>query len=374
MQTGSDRKDPASPPSGLVGEQVRSVAVLRLDNIGDHVLGSAIFKGLRARLPHARITALTTIKTEPLYEACPYIDARLGLPDLPVPGQPSAAVRTARARQLERLVGSFDLLINPRFARDYYDAPSIIRQLAPRRSIAFRQADPGYDDCFTDLIEPRPDIHVAGHAESMLRRIFGMSARHDPEVWSHTFDRSVVEARLHKEGWNGSRALILLAPGASHVSRRWPLWRVTALIQRLSRRHDAHMVMVGSRAEHRHSRLPRVLHAGRLIDLRGELTLSQLAVCCRLARLFVGTDSGPKHIAAATGLPVVEIHHLPATMETARRAGWPAGPLWAAYGVPSVQVQAAGEFSDAEILAGNSIAAVSEEQVLRAVSRCLAHR
>ena len=43
------------------------------------------------------------------------------------------------------------------------------------------------------------------------------------------------------------------------------------------------------------------------IDLRGRTTLREVAATMARCRLFVGNDTGLKHLAAAVGLPVVEI-------------------------------------------------------------------
>jgi ADP-heptose:LPS heptosyltransferase len=90
--------------------------------------------------------------------------------------------------------------------------------------------------------------------------------------------------------------------------------------------------------------------------------------------VFIGTDSGPKHIAAASGLQVIEINHLPISSTIQRRESWPTGPQWAAYGVPTIQLQPIGDFSESKILEGASIAAVTERQVLQAVGERLPRR
>ena len=44
-----------------------------------------------------------------------------------------------------------------------------------------------------------------------------------------------------------------------------------------------------------------------VIDLAGQLTLAELGALIGSARLFIGVDSAPMHIAAATGTPVVAL-------------------------------------------------------------------
>jgi heptosyltransferase-3 len=58
-------------------------------------------------------------------------------------------------------------------------------------------------------------------------------------------------------------------------------------------------------------------------DLTGKLSLKELAALTQRARLFIGVDSAPMHIAAAVGTPVVVLFG-------------PSGDLqWGPWGVPS---------------------------------------
>ncbi len=355
-------------------QNIHSVVVVRLDNIGDHILGSGFFRGLREQLPQAEITALVSQRTAQLYDACPFINRCVHLPDRVFRGQVNPEFWLRQTKVLEPLAGTFDLFINPRFARDYYNAGTVANILGATRSVTFRQGDDSFDSCHTDLIDRPEGLHMAAYAGLLLRKLFGLKGFFPPETWSHAIDPGVVQNKLLKMGWDGCAPLILLAPGASQHYRRWPQIRVMALIEGLVKAHRVQVVVVGARAERRRYSLPKQIAQTRLLDMRGVLTLSQLSECCRLATLFIGTDSGPKHIAAASGLQVVEINHLPMCKTQRLRESWPTGPLWAAYGVPTIQLQPIGEFSESQILEGASIAAVTERQVLQAVGELLPRR
>jgi ADP-heptose:LPS heptosyltransferase len=348
-----------------------AVAVLRLDNIGDHILGSGFFRGLREQLPQAEITALVSKRTAQLYEVCPYINRCVHLPDITLKGQNHQRIQQKIAEVLAPLIGTFDLLVNPRVDWDYYNAGGVADILSAPRSVTFRQGDELFDSYHTDLIDRSDGLHMAEYAGLLLRKMFGSEDLFPPETWSHGIDSGVVHNKLLKMGWDGRTQLIILAPGASQLCRRWPPFRVMALIEGLVKAHRVQVVVLGDRAERRRYPLPRQIAQTRLIDMRGGLTISQLSECCRLATVFIGTDSGPKHIAAASGLQVIEINHLPISLTTQMRKSWPTGPLWAAYGVPTIQLQPNGDFSESQILEGVSIAAVTERQVLEAVAERL---
>ena|GEM_PF-3278004 len=373
MQTSSDLSSVMADLQSPVQKRY-AVAVLRLDNIGDHILGSGFFRGLRERLPQAEITALVSQRTAQLYEVCPYINRCVHLPDITLKGQDHQLIQQALAEVLTPLIGTFDLFVNPRVAWDYYNAGAVADILSAPRSVTFRQGDELFDSCHTDLIDPPNGLHMAEYAGLLLRKMFGSEDLFPPETWSHGIDSGIVQNKLLKMGWDGRTPLIILAPGASQLCRRWPPFRVMALIEGLVKAHQVQVVVVGDRAERKRYPLPRQIAQTRLLDMRDYLSLSQLSECCRLATVFIGTDSGPKHIAAASGLQVIEINHLPISSTMQLRESWPTGPLWAAYGVPTIQLQPIGDFSEIQIMEGLSIAAVTERQVLEAVGERLPRR
>ncbi len=94
---------------------------------------------------------------------------------------------------------------------------------------------------------------------------------------------------------------IVLAPGAGWAGKRSPPDRLAALAGRL----PAPVVVVGSSGERE---LLEAVAAGApgAVVLAGAQLLAVSALCAR-ARLFVGHDSGPTHLAAAAGAPVVAL-------------------------------------------------------------------
>ncbi|MES2355810.1 MAG: glycosyltransferase family 9 protein [Pseudomonadota bacterium] len=355
------RPHPQAVPTDRTPNAPLSVGVVRLDNIGDHVLGSGFLKGLRENLANASITLFVTKKTVPLYSACPYIDHCVVL-------QGERGVECHP--ELRPFVGKFDLLVNPRFAHDYYGAATIVRQLAAKRSITFSQVDDQTTQHYTETLAAPLGVHVAEYANELVQHLFPGSQHYVPETWKHPIDRLGVEIKLSQQGWSGSD-LVLLAAGASAPHRVWPEFRVMGLIDEIVSSFKCHVMVVGARGEQRRYRTLARRHHPRIINGLGIFSLPQLAACCQMGALFVGTDSGPKHIAAANGLRVVEINHMPASMESRICAAWPTGDNWAAYGVENVQVRPAGLFSEADIIAGKTIAAVTENQVMQEVDRFL---
>jgi ADP-heptose:LPS heptosyltransferase len=91
-------------------------------------------------------------------------------------------------------------------------------------------------------------------------------------------------------------------------SRRWGTDKYTELCQRLQRQYELKVVLVGT--EENRKTGDEIVGAatvsdGGVVNLAGKTTLRELAAVCSRAVVFVGNDSGPAHLVAAVGAPLV---------------------------------------------------------------------
>ncbi|WP_323140792.1 glycosyltransferase family 9 protein [Massilia phyllosphaerae] len=126
-------------------------------------------------------------------------------------------------------------------------------------------------------------------------------------------DRTAAIERLRGAGIDPGRPWILLHPGASAASRRYPAGHWAQAIALLSAATDVPLVLAGSAADvdlvediRRRAGLP--LPA--LPTLAGRLGLGELGAALRMAAVAVTNNSGPAHIAAAVGTPLVDLYAL----------------------------------------------------------------
>ena len=100
--------------------------------------------------------------------------------------------------------------------------------------------------------------------------------------------------------------LVALGPGAGSPNRMWPIGRFVEVGRRLTDQGARLVVMGGPGEEALGDELRRRV-GGQLLDLTGRTTLRQSAAVLRRCSLFCGNDTGPMHLAAAVGIPVVEV-------------------------------------------------------------------
>ncbi|MCK7497733.1 MAG: glycosyltransferase family 9 protein [Comamonadaceae bacterium] len=121
-------------------------------------------------------------------------------------------------------------------------------------------------------------------------------------------DDAAVRSRLTAAGFRAGARYALIHPGASAPSRRWPPERFAAVGQALAEAGLA--VVVAGQGEDLPLR-DAVLAAMRAPVLAaGDTSLGELAALIAGAELLVANNSGPAHLAAALGTPVVVLYAL----------------------------------------------------------------
>ncbi|HLO63690.1 MAG TPA: glycosyltransferase family 9 protein, partial [Azonexus sp.] len=122
--------------------------------------------------------------------------------------------------------------------------------------------------------------------------------------------REVAAARLQAVGIDPGRRWIVLHPGASAASRRYSPEQFAAVAELLAAWPDCQLVFTGDRIE---NGLVETIRGGlhrAVASLAGALDLGELAAVIGGAALLVANNTGPVHIAAALGTPVVDIYAL----------------------------------------------------------------
>jgi heptosyltransferase-2 len=119
-------------------------------------------------------------------------------------------------------------------------------------------------------------------------------------------------ALLARAGVGEGEAFAVLNPGANDQAKRWPAERFAAVADHLARSHGMKVLVNGSPGE---AALVDEVVAGatapgwaaRSLPALG-VTIGSLKAVVRRARVMVTNDTGPRHIAAAFGVPTVTLH------------------------------------------------------------------
>jgi ADP-heptose:LPS heptosyltransferase len=126
--------------------------------------------------------------------------------------------------------------------------------------------------------------------------------------------RAKVREWLAAQGWGATTRLVGVNCNAGDISleRRWPVERFAEVIAGLVAKHsDVRVVLTGAPAEAEYVRgvWDRIPEAARtpVRIVAGVWSLDEFIAALGLMRCFVTNDSGPMHLAAAQGTPLVSL-------------------------------------------------------------------
>jgi lipopolysaccharide heptosyltransferase I len=112
--------------------------------------------------------------------------------------------------------------------------------------------------------------------------------------------RRVAQARGNR--W------IALQPGARWANKRWPVEYYAEVGRRLVAEHKgASIVLLGGREDQPLGAAIASAVPERCLDLTGRISLPEMVEWLRICQLMVTNDTGPMHVAAALGTPVVAL-------------------------------------------------------------------
>jgi ADP-heptose:LPS heptosyltransferase len=163
---------------------------------------------------------------------------------------------------------------------------------------------------FSKEIPPGPgDRHTVERNLAVIRYLGGETEKPTFILPVSESARREVQAVLKQAGCREEDPLIVIHPGAGWLSRRWPAERYADLIHRLQPGLPAKIAVIGgpeggSKEDLLFQELFSRLEVP-VIDLVRRLSLKQLLALYQQARLFIGNEAGPMHLANALGLPAV---------------------------------------------------------------------
>lgn len=276
------------------------ILVIRLDRLGDVILSTPVFEELRRRFPHAFIAAMVRPACRGVVEHHPAVNDVIVYEK---EGAHRSAWATVRfARSLRRYEFDTALILHP--SNRSHWIPWLAR--IPVRL--------GYDrKCSWLLTHQLPHRkqegaqHEAAYTLELLRP-FGIrpgAPRPSVQILPKAAER--VAALLERAGIQPSALLVAMHPSASCISKRWMPERFAQVADRLAAEHGARICLVAGAEDAAHARAAeRAMHQP-VVNLAGALTVAELTALLRRCRLLVSNDSGPVHLAAAVGTPVVAI-------------------------------------------------------------------
>ncbi len=277
---------------------------IRIRNLGEAVLDTANLRALKHFRPDVRITTLVEAIYTDLYAADPEIEA-MPLPRSAKDKRSSLASRLNVIREIRDR--KFAAVINLHGGPT--SAQLTLLSGAKHRAGA-RHFHNGY--AYNLRIPPaeeilgRENLHTVEYQFGQFKWLGLPGDEPEPTCLyvAPQFRQSAL-TKLREAGVDPERPYFALAPTNEFYTKRWPPERFAAIAESLIAR-DFQAVMTGAPTDEQKNQLAEVQAATkhRLASL-SSLSIGELVAVIAGAKLFVGNDSGPAHIAAAVKTPLV---------------------------------------------------------------------
>lgn len=289
-------------------EKIERIIVRGVNWVGDAVLSVPALRELRRLFPRARLTLATRPWAEGIFAGADFIDDFLVNGNSS--GKTSAVFREAREWRARR----FDLAVL--FPNAF--APALVAALA-RVPLRVGYATQGRAPLLTHRVavpEWRGRRHEVFYYLNLVaeleRKLYGtahVEAR-EPDTMLYVTDARLRAAQLllRENGARPGRPLVSICPGSTNSrAKRWPAERFAVVANMLMERTGAEVVLVGAAEELDISEEVARHMRARPVVLTGRTDLAQTAAVLKASDLLVTNDTGPAHVAAAVGCPVVVI-------------------------------------------------------------------
>ncbi len=307
----SSAGDPLLPVGAWV--RARQVLCVRLDTLGDVLMTGPAIRALKESALDRRITLLTSPAGAEAGRLLPQVDDVL-VYEAPwmkaTPARPDSApdmdvIRALRARHFDAAV----------IFTVYSQTPLPAALLCHMAEIPLRLAqcrENPYQLLTNWVRETEPESHIRHEVRRQLDLVQAVGARSLEDrlsiaVPDEAYDlvETLLDHLIARD-----RPWVVVHPGATAASRRYPAELFAEVARRLVRDLGCQVVFTGTEPERvLIAHIQAAMHAPSCA-LAGDLSLGAFAALLSHARLLVSNNTGAVHVAAAVGTPVVDLYAL----------------------------------------------------------------
>jgi ADP-heptose:LPS heptosyltransferase len=284
----------------------RRILLLRLERIGDLLMALPAIRDVRTLAPSAEIDLVVGRWNASLASAIPSINH----------ARPLDAAWLARddgGMRLPSLLGAARSWRSPAYDLAINFEPDIRSNLLLAASGAawtVGWASGGGGPLLDVALDFDPTAHTIANARRLVRAAFDRTPAESARPLLAIPDAAgrAAAARLRAGGATESSTLVGLHASGGRAIKQWDPERFADVALRLVRERRAVIVLTGTSAERAlvdtvKSRLP----AESVIDASGDVDLFELAAILEQLAVFITGDTGPMHLAATVGTPVVAV-------------------------------------------------------------------
>ena len=293
-----------------------NILIVKLSAIGDVVHTLPSLAALRRFYPQAHITWVIEEAAADLIEGHPYLDRVLVSRRKHWQQDLKKGCFNKNIREIIFFVNalrdrSYDLVID---FHGLFKSAVLVWLSGGARKLGFDSMQEGSGLFYTEKIPEDMGKHAVdryldfpAYMGAKSGEAYGVNT---PEFLIPADDRNIqkVSALLSKSHLDIDEPFVAINPVALWDTKLWREDRFAMLADRIAGELNIPVVITGSALEKPYAEsIIKEVKTAKVVDLTGQTTLKDLASLYRRAAVVVTTDSGPMHIAAAVGTPVVAL-------------------------------------------------------------------
>ncbi|MFA6635572.1 MAG: glycosyltransferase family 9 protein, partial [Candidatus Omnitrophota bacterium] len=279
-------------------ETPKSILVIRLDHIGDIVMATSVFAPLRRAFPEARIDLLAPLWANELLGADSNVD-NIVLFDATWFSRKKTSFGAGLKAFFDviRIIrnGKYDVAIDLRG-----DARHILAVFFAGVKCRISYGITGLGFLLTHKVSYGESLHEIDHNVALLEPL-GIKNCNGKVSLPFSKESSLKAQNIKKnEGIDRPYAIFHTVSGQNE--KNWTVEGFSGVIEHIAEAKGLIPVIIGSSEDSVYIERVMEIVSQKVINLAGKAGLGVLGPLCAGASLFVGLDSGPSHIAAASGV------------------------------------------------------------------------
>ncbi|MDB5581217.1 MAG: putative Lipopolysaccharide heptosyltransferase, Glycosyl transferase, family 9 [Bradyrhizobium sp.] len=290
----------------------RRILCVRLDNLGDVLMMTPAFHALKRAVPGRRLTLLASAAGAQAGALIPDIAATIAY-EAPWTKRSPGTAHGLPARLPEIGGCQFDAaVIFTCFSQSPLPAALMCSLAGIPLRLAFCRENP-YGLLSDWLPETEPETGIRHEVRRQLDLVAYTGARavdNRMRLSVPTQARTGVAGVLHALDINAGAPWVVLHAGATAPSRRYSPMRFVEAARTLAREDGLQVLLTGGAAEYEDAAAMTAAIGPGAFNLAGRLSLAELAALIEGAKLLISNNSGPVHVAACVGTPVVDLYAL----------------------------------------------------------------
>jgi lipopolysaccharide heptosyltransferase II len=282
-------------------KEFNNIVIMRTDRLGEVLLSTVAVEYVKKAFPLARVTFVTSGYSRPIVEMSPDLEEVVAVDTFNKKGWLKRAVELSKF-----------------FRKKSFDAAIILNPHKITHLAAFLAGIPcrlGYDRKWGFLLTHRVkddrdsgEKHEVDHTLEFLSNVLGGGdIPCSPKMHYGIEAEREAKMLLNANGIDHKKPIVAIHPSAGNPCKEWGADKYRELVKKLSAK-DLYVCLVGDKSSRKKAEgIVKGLDPVKIRDLTGFMGIKALGAFFSMAKLFIGNDTGPMHIAAAVGTPVIAL-------------------------------------------------------------------